>query len=188
MNEIITGLVVAGIQRLGAYAVEWAKGPPPERLAAALAARMHENEFQLLSFESLVLDEEYRLLVEDVNEQLQFDDARARAILRRHIDDIRGAEETDQLVERIAELLRALLPLFASGGSKALALQTGLQHQDAAKTQRAVEQNQKALEEIHATLAGMLATGSAVPTHTLVLDRNWLSGRASEVWQRLLDE
>ena len=189
MNELIAGLVVAGVERLGAFAVEWVKGPLPERVAAALAAQMHENEYQLLSFESLVHDEEYRLLVEDISEQLELDDARAASILRRHVDDIRGEEQTGQLVQNVVALLRALLTQFAAGGSKALALQTGFMHQDAVKTQRAVEENQKAIQEMQGVLAGMAAaTGAVAAAQTVFIDRHWLSGHASEAWQRLLDE
>jgi hypothetical protein len=189
MNEIITPLVVAGVGRLGAYASGWVKGSPPERLAAALAASMDENQYQFLSFQSLVDDDEYRLLVEDANKQLRFDDARAAAILRRYVDDIRGEEQTKKLVGDVAELLRALLPLFASGGSKALALQTGLQHQDAVKAQRVLDETWKGIEQIQETLASMAAAnGAAAAPQTLILDRHWLSGRATEAWQRLLDE
>jgi hypothetical protein len=189
MTDVFTPLLLTGVKRLGGYAADWVKGPAPERLAAALAARMQENEYQLLSFQSLVNDEEYRLLVEDVNEQLQFDEARAAAILRRHVDDIRGDVQTDQLVERVAALLHALLPLFASGGSKALALQTGLHHQDALKTQRALDENRKALQEIQGRLASITAASGGVPAvETVIFDRQWLSGRASDAWRRLLDE
>lgn len=180
MDPVLIELITTGVSRLGPYAVTWAKGPVHERMAAALAGRMEENEFQLLSFDSLAKDEEYEALIEDAFKNLQLDDSRARSVLRQHVDDIRGEAETEALVGQIAALLRFLLPMFAPGGSAALALQTGLQHQEAAQGFRALEEQ---LSEIHAAVRATAAT----PPEPLVIEREWLAGRSADAWVRLIE-
>jgi tetratricopeptide (TPR) repeat protein len=188
-DPVTTALIVAGAKKLGAFAVDWAKGGPPERLAAALAARVSENDFQLLSFESLARDDDYRDFVSDTRQQLQFDDWRAAEIVSRHVGDVRGDVEHEALVRRIVALLRALLPAVVPGGSEALGLQTALQHEDAVKTQEGLEANQQKLEAIHEAITAALASGTeAQRTESpLILDRRWLTGRASDRWARLIE-
>jgi hypothetical protein len=185
-DPITTAFIVAGAKKLGGIAIEWLKADPPEQLVAALAGRIEENDFQLLSFDSLVHDERYLNFVSDTRQLLQFDEARAAWILRAHVDDIRGEKETDALVQRVVDLLRALLPAVV-GGREAIGLQTALQHQDATEIGRGVEANQQAIQAVQEAIGRLEATAETQRTEPpLVVDTQWLGGRASDAWARLV--
>jgi hypothetical protein len=150
-----TALIAAGAKKLGGFAIDWVKGEPPEQLAAALAARISENDFQLLSFETLARDDGFWDFVQDVRQQFEFDDGRAGEIVRGHVGDVRGSAELDALVSRIVTLLRALLPVVVRGGSEAAGLQSALQHQDAVEIQRNLETNRQTLDEIRDAITAL---------------------------------
>lgn len=182
MDPLLLQLIARGVARLGPYAINWAKGPLSDRLAAALAGRMEEDEYQLLSFESLANDPEYQELIEAAFQHLQLDEARAASVIHRHVDDIRGDAETSELVGRVLDLLVSLLPMFATGGSPALGLQTGLLQQESARQQRHLESK---IDELAAALEAA-NTPASIDT-PLLIDRQWLSGRAGDAWARLIE-
>jgi uncharacterized protein HemY len=177
---------VAGAKKLGSVALDWVKGDPHEQLAAALAGRVTENDFQLVRFDSLVRDEKYVNFISDTRQTFEFDEDRAAYIVRGHVGDIRGETETDALVGRVVDLLRALLPTVVER-REAIGLQTALQHQDSANVTRAVEANQQTLNSLHDAMAQLQAAEAQRMQPPLVVESHWFSGRASDAWTRLLE-
>jgi hypothetical protein len=96
--------------------------------------------------------------------------------------------EFEALVTRIVTILRNLLPAVLHGGSEALSLQGALQHQDSLEVREALETNRVELSAIQEAIADLTATANAQQAgEVIVLDRQWLTGQASEAWSRLVE-
>jgi tetratricopeptide (TPR) repeat protein len=181
MDPITAGALSKGAAKVGAFAIDWAKGPPAQRLAAALGARLEEGDFQIFSFKTLDNDERYWDLIEQWEQTYEFDESRATEILHTHVHDMRGDKETAEAIARVVALMRPLLTQVAKGGSPALASATALQHQDHLEAMGE-------LRRLRSEVAGFQA-GSAQPkTRVIAFDRTWVSGRrAKAAWSKLID-